>query len=587
MRARHIVALTLGTAALVVASAAPARAGEIILNIVDPPGVGFNDTTVVAPVGGNGGTTLGQQRRIVFETAANIWEAALNPNVDIVIQASFAPLACTATTGVLGSAGTIQIFANFDNAEWPNTWYHSALANHLAGEDLTPGGPDPGLLVPPFNDDIVAFFNGDIGVREDCLTGLSWYNGLDNNEGPTQVDLLTVVLHEFAHGLGFANFATEASGNAALGLADIYSAYTYDNDLELFWNQMDKRERAASATNDPDLVWRGPNVFAAAPGQLAGIPVVRVNSPAGIAGDYAAQPASFGLPLDPPPGDTGNIVLFDDGTGSDPNDACEAVVDPDVAGNIALINRGTCNFSFKAAVAQLNGAIGVIIVNNVPEGLPPMGGTDLIPPTISSVGISQADGDLIKANLPGVNASLVADQGLGLSGADPDGFPKLFAPSPVQPGSSVSHWDTTLTPNALMEPAINSDVESATTLDLTPFQMMDIGWSGGPHCPVGADDRAVVMVGSCNTGIANTKGPYGFSLGIPRTIPELPAPLNGNASGVDVFGGCYIQDLVNGCLKQGGRGQAASCLSHVAQYLEAIVAITASDGQALLACATN
>jgi len=32
----------------------------------DPAGVGFNDPTSAAPVGGNLGTTLGQQRMIAF-----------------------------------------------------------------------------------------------------------------------------------------------------------------------------------------------------------------------------------------------------------------------------------------------------------------------------------------------------------------------------------------------------------------------------------------------------------------------------------------------------------------------------------------
>src|SRR5262245_26574697 len=238
MKATNRIPLLAATGLIVLATA-PARAADIILNIVDPPNLGFNDPTPVAPVGGNAGTTLGEQRRIVFQTAASIWEAALAPNVDVVIQSSFAPLACTETTGVLGSAGPIQIFANFPNAQWPNNWYPSSLANHLAGTDLTPGGPDPGLLSPPFNDDIVARFNGDIGVREDCLTGFNWYNGLDNNaDGATEFDLLNVVLHEFAHGLGFARFIDKAKpGDTILGLSDVYRAYSYDDEFGLFWNQ--------------------------------------------------------------------------------------------------------------------------------------------------------------------------------------------------------------------------------------------------------------------------------------------------------------------------------------------------------------
>jgi PA domain len=577
-------------AGLIVLSTVPARGADIILNIVDPPNVGFNDPRPAAPVGGNAGTTLGEQRRIVFETAASIWEAALAPGVEIVIQSSFAPLACTATTGVLGAAGPIQIFANFPNAQWPNNWYHSALANHLAGEDLTPGGPDPGLLAPPFNDDIVAFFNGDIGTNPDCLTGFSWYNGLDNAANPaTQFDLLNVVLHEFAHGLGFAEFGdNNKPGDAFLGLSDVYKAYSFDNELGLFWNQMGKQLRALSAVNDPNLVWRGPNVAAQAPTQLAGEAVVRINAPAGIARDLIGQTASFGALLDPPPGDRGEVVLFNDGVGPDPNDACgedpNDVLDPNVAGRIALINRGTCTFAFKVAVAQLNGALGVIIANNVPTGLPGMGGFDLVPLTISAIGITQSDGNLIKANLPGVNASLAADPALGFAGADDEGFPKLYAPAAFAPGSSTSHWDVMLAPNKLMEPFINTDLKGASTLDLTPFLMQDIGWSGGPHCPVGADDRALVEVGDCATGITNAKGPYGFSLGIPRTIPELPAQLNGRANGIDIFGGCHVQDMVNACEKQGSSGQVSTCLTHVSDYLMRIGAISASERKAILAC---
>jgi len=38
----------------------------IVIENGDAAGVGFNDPTVVAPVGGNGGTTLGQQRLLLF-----------------------------------------------------------------------------------------------------------------------------------------------------------------------------------------------------------------------------------------------------------------------------------------------------------------------------------------------------------------------------------------------------------------------------------------------------------------------------------------------------------------------------------------
>lgn len=593
MRGNGRLSFLVGAGVVALALAAlpgSAQAAQLKLNFVDPPGVGFNDPTVVSPVGGNAGTTLGQQRRIVFQTAAGIWTAALQPNVDVIVQASFAPLACSATSGVLGSAGTIQVFANFPSAQWPNTWYHSALANHLAGFDLTPGPPDPGLLQPPFNDDIVAFFNGDIGVNPDCLTGLTWYNGVDNQAPANGLDLLNVVLHEFGHGLGFANFVDDSTGSALLGFADIYSVFSRDNTTGLYWNQMDKQRRAVSAVNTGNLVWRGPDVAAEAPGFLAGLPVVRVNSPGGV-GDLTAQPATFGAKLEAPPGVTADVVLYNDGTGPDPNDACDcpivgpglcvndAPLDPNVTGKIVLINRGTCAFALKTAIAEIAGAAGVIIANNQPTGLPPMGGSDLVAPLIPAVGISRADGNLLKADLPGVNVSLVADTALGLSGADADGFPKLYAPSPVEPGSSVSHWDTTLTPNALMEPFINSDLKGATTLDLTPALMADVGWKNGPHCPVGADDRASLELNGCSPGVLNKKGPFGFSLGQGRP--------SGNAFGVDAFGGCYIQDMLDACALQGGSGAFTSCTQHTTDYLTRIGVLSSLEAQAINACASR
>ena len=70
-------------AALALASSAAFAQGQIIIQNINAPGVGFNDPTPAAPVGGNNGATLGQQRLNVFEFAANIWEAVLQPKVDI------------------------------------------------------------------------------------------------------------------------------------------------------------------------------------------------------------------------------------------------------------------------------------------------------------------------------------------------------------------------------------------------------------------------------------------------------------------------------------------------------------------------
>src|SRR5438105_8687443 len=102
-------------------SAAFGSTTSTILNN-DSAGVGFNDTTPVAPVGNNPGTTLGQQRLNAFQFAANIWGAILNSNTPIVIRASWASLGCTSSSGVLGQAGAAGIVHDFPNAPVPGFW---------------------------------------------------------------------------------------------------------------------------------------------------------------------------------------------------------------------------------------------------------------------------------------------------------------------------------------------------------------------------------------------------------------------------------------------------------------------------------
>jgi hypothetical protein len=90
-----LAAALVGTSSL---APSAARAATLTVINTDSPGVGFNDTTAAAPVGGNTGTTIGQQRLIAFQFAANIWSALIASNVTIQVSASFAPLTCSATS---------------------------------------------------------------------------------------------------------------------------------------------------------------------------------------------------------------------------------------------------------------------------------------------------------------------------------------------------------------------------------------------------------------------------------------------------------------------------------------------------------
>ena len=106
---------------------------------------------------------------------------------------------------------------------------------------------------------------------------------------------------------------------------------------------------------------------------------------------------------------TGDAVLVtDEGTDPDENDACEPITNgPDLAGKIAIIRRGTCNFTLKVLAAQNEGAIAVIMVNNV-EGPPIVMGGDEPLITIPALMVSDVVGELIIGELAnGVNTTMV------------------------------------------------------------------------------------------------------------------------------------------------------------------------------------
>lgn len=121
-----------------------------------------------------------------------------------------------------------------------------------------------------------------------------------------------------------------------------------------------------------------------------------INTPAGIAGTYTAPEAGFGPGLSAPV--TGDLVLAVDGT-APINDGCEPITNAAaIAGKIALVDRGKCNFTVKVANAEAAGAIAVVVVNNAataPYSMPGNNNTISIP----SVMISQAAGTAIKGQI--------------------------------------------------------------------------------------------------------------------------------------------------------------------------------------------
>ena len=182
----------------------------------------------------------------------------------ITVSAAWEALACTSTTAVLGSAGAWNIWHDFANGA-PGTWYPQALANKLAGVNLSDGIPDDGSGFG--NVDIKTQFNVNLG-KPGCLDDTPFYLGLDGNAG-AQINFVETLLHELGHGLGFSVLTVQTSTGFRLnsdasafvangGLPSIWEGFMFDNTANKTWLAMTSAERQASAINPLKLAWTGP-----------------------------------------------------------------------------------------------------------------------------------------------------------------------------------------------------------------------------------------------------------------------------------------------------------------------------------------
>lgn len=171
----------------------------------------------------------------------------------------------------------------------------------------------------------------------------------------------------------------------------------------------------ASAGNGADsyYITGGPSASGAAIAVAGSEPYVpQVNVTAAPAASYFGSGAAFG-PRFSTAGVSGDLVLVDDGISTPPfgtpSDACDTpfVNAGAIAGNIAVLDRGTCSFVVKVKNAQVNGATAAVVCNNVAGAPISMGGTD---PTITipSLMISLADCTALKTRLPVAGTTLVS-----------------------------------------------------------------------------------------------------------------------------------------------------------------------------------
>jgi hypothetical protein len=324
----------------------PEIAHTAVITVVnlDGAGEGFNAPSapdLASTSGGNNGATLGAQRLIAFQHAANIWANRLSSPVEIRVDANFDPLTCSSTSATLGSASTTSTHRDFPGAPVANTWYPQALANSLAGVDLNPGVSD-----------LTARFNSSIGTT--CAFPMVWYYGLDANPPPGRLDFVSVVVHELGHGLGFASFVTLQSGAKLAGLDDAFSLKLEDHSTGKLYPQMTNAERVTASRNSGNLHWIGANVVAASGALTAGVhPTGHVQMYAPNPQDPGSSVSHFDTAVSPnelmEPFFTGanhdlvlTLKLFEDlGWATAPAGSTAADFDGDGKSDIAIYRNGT------------------------------------------------------------------------------------------------------------------------------------------------------------------------------------------------------------------------------------------------------
>lgn len=213
-----------------------ALAGKVNVINLDNPNEGFNDQTPASAIDGNSGSTIGQQRALVFDYAADIIASIINIRIDIDINAKFIPL----SGNTLAQAGSYGGFSGLPEFPRDKTFYLAPLANQYLKEDRSPNISD--------------FFM-------DFNSGTAWYYGFGSVPS-NKYSLLNIILHEIIHGLGFAFKFSFENGTWFYDVPDIYSSLVHDHDHDqpLLWSDMNASQRKDSLINAPHVCWSGDNV---------------------------------------------------------------------------------------------------------------------------------------------------------------------------------------------------------------------------------------------------------------------------------------------------------------------------------------
>ena len=171
-------------------------------------------------------------------------------------------------------------------------------------------------------------------------------------------------------------------------------------------------------------------------------------------------------------------------------DACQPIAP--VPGALVLAERMlrpdgglVCFVAQRALNAQEAGAVGLLVRHGVPGAGPVSYTGDAGASSPSRCGASRTrTGPRWSKRSTRARITVLVDGEGRRAGENLAGDVLLYTPSTYSEGSSVGHWDSSASPDLLMEPTINPRLPR--NLDLTPAALQDVGWSPPAGLSIGA-----------------------------------------------------------------------------------------------------
>lgn len=152
-----------------------------------------------------------------FQAAVDVWQSLLISKVPIKITAVWDAI----SSSTLATSGAKKVYKNFTNVPVKDVWYPSALAEAIAGVNLNGTEADISITVNK---------------------NISWSFDTDGTRQAFKYDLMTVILHEIAHGLGFTTSMKLAGTNETQaqwgieGLPLIYDIFSQRSNGQVLTN---------------------------------------------------------------------------------------------------------------------------------------------------------------------------------------------------------------------------------------------------------------------------------------------------------------------------------------------------------------